>query len=77
VPCATRGHAPDPALARLQFLDALARRHLEAVHKEVLRFGRGKGIGFEDPVFAAAAAPAPALSRLAAPATIHDYSDDA
>jgi hypothetical protein len=26
------------------------------VHREVLKFGRGKGIGLEDPVFAAAAA---------------------
>ena len=73
--------APDSALARMAFIDALARRHLADVHQEVLRFGRSKGIGLEDPVFAAADASAPALLRLAADddaasmmtTTINDY----
>jgi hypothetical protein len=46
-------------------LNALARRHLGAVHREVLKFGRGKGIGLEDPVFAAAAAAEEELRALA------------
>jgi hypothetical protein len=46
--------APDSALARLDFIEALARRHLADVHKAVLDFGRKKGVGLEDPVFAAA-----------------------
>ena len=48
--------APDSSVARLRFLNALARRHMANVHREVLKFGRGKGIGLEDPVFAAASA---------------------
>ena len=56
--------APDSALARVEFVDALARRHLDAVHRAVLDFGRKKGIGLEDPVFAAADARAPALAAL-------------
>jgi hypothetical protein len=68
-------HTPDSALARLHFLDALACHHLEAVHKEVLRFGRGKGISLEDPVFAADAASEDALRELTASgaATRDDY----
>jgi hypothetical protein len=49
-------NASDSSVARLRFLNALARRHLTNVHREVLTFGRGKGIGLEDSVFAAAAA---------------------
>ena len=66
---------PDSAFARLGFVDALApaRRHVEAVHKEVLRFGRAKGIGLEDPVFAAADTRAPALAALSGAATLDDY----
>jgi hypothetical protein len=64
---------PDDALARLDFIDALARRHLADVHKAVLDFGRKKGIGLEDPVFAAADARAPALADLAVFATFEDY----
>jgi hypothetical protein len=56
--------APDSSVARLRFLNALERRHL--VHREVLKFGRGKGIGLEDPVFAAAAAAEEELRALAA-----------
>jgi hypothetical protein len=48
--------APDSSVARLRFLNALARRHLTNVHREVLKFGRGKGIGLEDTVFAASSA---------------------
>ena len=59
--------APNDGGARQAFIDALARRHLADVHKEVLRFGRSKGIGLEDPVFAAADASAPALLALAPP----------
>jgi hypothetical protein len=58
--------APDSSVARLCFLNALARRHLTNVHREVLEFGRGKGIGLEDPVFAAAAAAEDSLNALAA-----------
>ena len=70
--------APNDGGARQAFIDALARRHLADVHKEVLRFGRSKGIGLEDPVFAAADASAPALLHLAAddastPITVSDY----
>jgi hypothetical protein len=45
----------------MELIDALARRHLADVHAEVLRFGRSKRIGLEDPVFAAAVACTPAL----------------
>jgi hypothetical protein len=48
--------APDSSAARLRFFNALARRHLMNMHREVLKFGRGKGIGLEAPVFAAASA---------------------
>jgi hypothetical protein len=67
--------APDSTLARERFLNGLARRHLEAVHREVKKFGRGKGIGLEDPVFAAAAAAEEELRALAASghATLFDY----
>jgi hypothetical protein len=68
--------APDSALARLQFLDALARRHLEAVHKAVLKFGRCKGIGLEDLVFAAAAAAEDGLRALAAASGAAGTLDD-
>jgi hypothetical protein len=68
--------APDSALARLDFIEALARRHLADVHAAVLKFGRTKGIGLEDPVFAAADARAPALATLAASATLDDYCDE-
>ena len=33
--------APDSSVARLRFLNALARRHMTNVHREVLKFGRG------------------------------------
>jgi hypothetical protein len=56
--------APDSAFARMEFIDALSRRHLADVHAEVLRFGRSKRIGLEDPVFAATVARAPALAAL-------------
>ena len=46
----------DSSRARLRFFNALARRHLVNVHREVLEFGHAKGIGLEDPVFAAASA---------------------
>jgi hypothetical protein len=68
--------APDSALARLDFIEGLARRHLADVHKAVLDFGRKKGVGLEDPVFAAADARAPALLDLAASATLDDYCDE-
>jgi hypothetical protein len=57
--------------------NALARRHLVNVHREVLKFGRGKGIGLEDPVFAAAAAAEEELRALAADdnATFVHYFD--
>ena len=58
----------------MDFIEGLARRHLADVHKAVLDFGRKKGIGLEDPVFAAADARAPAL--LAASATLDDYCDE-
>jgi hypothetical protein len=48
--------APDSLRERLRFFNALARRHLMNVHREVLKFGRAKGIGLQDPVFAAASA---------------------
>jgi hypothetical protein len=48
--------SPDSSVARLRFFNALARRHLMNVNREVLKFGRAKGIGLEDPVFAAASA---------------------
>jgi hypothetical protein len=48
--------APDSSRARLPCFNALARRHLETVHREGLKFGRVKDIGLEDPVFAATAA---------------------
>jgi hypothetical protein len=56
----------DSSVARLRFLNALARRHLTNVHREVLKFGRAKGKGLEDPVFAAAAAAEDSLNALAA-----------
>jgi hypothetical protein len=68
--------APDSALARLDFIEALARRHLADVHKAVLDFGRKKAIGLEDPVFAAADARAPALLAAASSATLDDYCDE-
>jgi hypothetical protein len=69
--------APDSSVARLRFLNALARRHMANVHREVLKFGRGKGIGLEDPVFAAAAASEESLNALAADenATLSHYFD--
>jgi hypothetical protein len=69
--------APDSSRARLCFFNALARRHLETVHREVLKFGRAKGIGLEDPVFAAAAAAEDSLRALAAEdnATLVHYFD--
>ena len=42
--------APNSTLARKQFLDALASRHVADVHTAVLDFGRKKAIGREDPV---------------------------
>jgi hypothetical protein len=48
--------APDSSVARLRFLNALARRHLMNVHREMLNFGRCKSFSLEDPVFAAASA---------------------
>jgi hypothetical protein len=50
--------APDSSVARLRFFNALARRHLVNVHREVLKFCRCMGIGLEDPMFASAAAAA-------------------
>jgi hypothetical protein len=63
----TPSTAPDSSSARLRFFNALARRHLVPlnVHWEVLKFGRAKGIGLEDPVFAAAASSEEALRALA------------
>jgi hypothetical protein len=46
--------APDSRFARLGFIEAFSHRHLADVHVAVLKFGRTKGIGLEDPVFAAA-----------------------
>jgi hypothetical protein len=50
---------------------------LETVHREVLRFGRGKGIGLKEPVFAAAAAAEDGLRARAAAdnATLVHYFD--
>jgi hypothetical protein len=31
--------APDSSVARVRFLNALARRHMTKVHREVLKFG--------------------------------------
>jgi hypothetical protein len=56
--------APDSGFARMGFIDALARGHLADVHAAVLKFGRTKGIGLEDPVFAAAFERMQALSDL-------------
>jgi hypothetical protein len=57
--------APDSGFARMGFIDALSRRHLADVHAAaVLKFGRVKGLGLEDPVFAAALERMPALSDL-------------
>jgi hypothetical protein len=68
---------PDSSSARLCFFDALARRHLETVHRAVLKLGPAKGIGLEDPVFAAAAAAEENLRALAAEdnATLVHYFD--
>ena len=67
--------APDSALARMRFLDALAQRCLDAVDKEVLHFGRKKAIGLEDPIFAAVSARQEAMRSLVASgaATLDDY----
>jgi hypothetical protein len=70
--------APSSGFARMGFIDALARLHLADVHAEVLRFGRSKRIGLEDPVFAGAFARMPALAELddggaAGAATFDDY----
>jgi hypothetical protein len=70
--------APDSSVARLRLFNALARRHLVNVHRQVLKFGRGKGIGLEDPVLAAAAASEEELRALAADdnrATLVHYFD--
>jgi hypothetical protein len=69
--------APNSSVARLRFFNALARRHLTNVHREVLKFGRGKGIGLEDPVFAATAASEDSLNALAADdnASLSHYFD--
>jgi hypothetical protein len=69
--------APDSSVARLRLLNELARRHLMNVHREVLKFGRGKGIGLENPVFAAASASEEELRALAAVdnATLVHYFD--
>jgi hypothetical protein len=70
--------APNSSVARLRFLNALARRHRMNVHREVLKFGSGKGIGLEDPVFAAASASEEELRALSAgdnSATLVHYFD--
>jgi hypothetical protein len=56
--------APDSGFARMGFIDALSRRHLADVYAAVLKFSRTKGLGLEDPVFAAAFKRMPALSDL-------------
>jgi hypothetical protein len=56
--------SPDSISARMSFIKALSHRHLADVHAAVLKFGRGKGIGLEDPVFAAAFERMPALADL-------------
>jgi hypothetical protein len=67
--------APDSTLAREHFLSALVRRHVEDVNKEVLNFGRSKGVGLKDPVFAAASRVEEELRELAESgrATVFDY----
>jgi hypothetical protein len=70
--------APDSRCARMEFIRALAHRHLADVHAVVLKFGRGKGIGLEDPVFAAAFERMPALTELYDSGDVneHDYFDE-
>jgi hypothetical protein len=68
---------PDSSVAHLRFLNVLACRNLTNVHREVLKFGRAKGIDLEDPVFAAAAAAEESLNALAADdnASLSHYFD--
>jgi hypothetical protein len=69
---------PDSRWARMSFIEALSHRHLADVHAAVLKFGRTKGIGLEDPVFAAAFERMPALTDLYDGAAVidDDYFDE-